>query len=93
VFKIEDLADYLYLNIRSIQRKFKADLGVTPKELARNFRFDAIKKKLASNPNTTLVDLAYEFGYTDLSHFIKDFKKFAGETPLEFCQRVLFNRR
>jgi len=33
---------------------------------------------------TNLTDLAYENGYYDQAHFIKDFKAFTGMSPKQF---------
>ena len=86
--KIEDLADYLFKGKRSIQIKFQSDYGTTAKRLSLNFRFDKLKQKLMENPSAELKQLALEFGYTDPSHFTKDFKAFSGMTPTAFCHRV-----
>jgi AraC-like DNA-binding protein len=34
-----------------------------------------------------LSDVAYDYGYCDQMHFIKDFKRFAGNTPKSFVTR------
>jgi AraC-like DNA-binding protein len=33
-----------------------------------------------------LTSIAYEFGYFDQSHFIRDFKNFSGITPSEYIR-------
>jgi AraC-like DNA-binding protein len=35
-----------------------------------------------------VTDLAYDFGYTDQTHFIRDFKGFADRTPGEFATEM-----
>ncbi|HEY1055859.1 MAG TPA: AraC family transcriptional regulator [Emticicia sp.] len=35
----------------------------------------------------TISEIADEFGYTDESHFCKQFKKFTGSTPTAFRKR------
>jgi AraC-like DNA-binding protein len=40
------------------------------------------------DPETNLTDLAYEFGYTDQAHFIRDFKEFARKPPGEFAAEM-----
>jgi len=40
-------------------------------------------------PDVNLTDLAYEFGYTDQAHFIRDFKAFTNKSPGEFAAEML----
>jgi AraC-like DNA-binding protein len=40
------------------------------------------------DPNADLTQLAYECGYYDQAHFIKDFKAFAGTTPTEYARKM-----
>ena len=84
-FRVSELADYCHLSLRQLQRQFDQTTGVSPKALARAIRFESIRERLMFDPNTNLTDLAYEFGYTDQAHFIKDFKAFRDKTPGEFA--------
>ena len=84
-FRISELAEYCNLSERQLQRQFQSAVGVSPKTLARTIRFEEIRNRLMFNPDATLTDLAYEFGYTDQAHFIRDFKEFTGKTPGEFA--------
>jgi AraC-like DNA-binding protein len=87
-FRVAELADYLNLSMRQVQRQFDEATGVSPKTLARTIRFEAIQKHLMLEPDTKLTDLAYEFGYTDQAHFINDFKAFMNKTPGEFAEEM-----
>jgi len=58
--------------------------GISPKALARAIRFESIRERLMFDPHANLTELAYEFGYTDQPHFIKDFKALTDKTPGEF---------
>ncbi len=84
-FRVAELADYCNLSMRQLQRQFDETTGVSPKTLGRIIRFEAIRNRLMSDPNANLTDLAYEFGYTDQAHFIKDFKTFTDRTPGEYA--------
>jgi AraC-like DNA-binding protein len=85
--KVVDLAEHCCLSHRQLQRKFKEGSGTTPKHLARVIRFEEIRKRLMFDPQTNLTALAYEFGYSDQSHFIRDFKELSDQTPGEFAAR------
>ena len=84
-FRVAELADYCNLSVRQLQRQFDETTGVSPKTLGRIIRFEAIRNRLMCDPNSNLTDLAYEFGYTDQAHFIKDFKTFTDRTPGEYA--------
>jgi AraC-like DNA-binding protein len=84
-FRVAELADHCHLSMRQLQRQFDETTGVSPKTLARAIRFESIRKRLMFDPNANLTDLAYEFGYADQAHFIKDFKALTGKTPGEFA--------
>jgi AraC-like DNA-binding protein len=87
-FRVAELADYLNLSIRQLQRQFEDATGVSPKTLARTIRFEAIRNRLMFEPKANLTKLAYEFGYTDQAHFINDFKAFTDKTPGEFAAEL-----
>src|SRR5215468_966883 len=84
-FRVAELADYCHLSVRQLQRQFDQTTGVSPKTLARAIRLESIRERLMFDPSPNLTDLAYEFGYTDQAHFIKDFKALTDKTPGEFA--------
>lgn len=82
-----ELAKRLYVSSKSLERKFSAQLGKTPKQYLKIMRFQYAVKKLSAMDGQALTDLAYQCGYFDQAHFIRDFKLFSGLTPGEFRQR------
>ena len=84
-FRVAELADHCHLSMRQLQRQFDETTGVSPKALGRAIRFESIRERLMFDPNANLTDLAYEFGYADQAHFIKDFKALTDKTPGEFA--------
>ncbi|SHH36944.1 helix-turn-helix domain-containing protein [Winogradskyella jejuensis] len=64
--------------------QFKKYFGLTPKVFHRIFRFNEILKQIRNKQKLKWTDIAYEFGYSDQSHFIKEFKEFSGFNPEEF---------
>ena len=69
---------------RQLERKFKKQIGISPKQLSKAIRLQATLKLLLSQTKETLTNIAYENEYYDQPHFIKDFKEFTGITPKEF---------
>jgi AraC-like DNA-binding protein len=87
-FRVAEFAEHCNLSSRQLQRQFQDVVGVTPKTLARAIRFEEIRRRLMFAPDQSLTDLAYEFGYTDQAHFIRDFKELADRTPGEFAREM-----
>jgi AraC-like DNA-binding protein len=81
---IAELASIVCLSQRQLERSFKNNIGVSPKVLARTFRFSHAQKYLIANPHKSLTEIAETFGYYDHTHFINEFKALSGDTPAFF---------
>jgi AraC-like DNA-binding protein len=81
---VVELADKMNTNRRNIERRFTSAIGMSPKQLSRVVRLQATIKMLEQRKFTSLTSLAYENGYYDQAHFIKDFKEFTGMSPKSF---------
>jgi methylphosphotriester-DNA--protein-cysteine methyltransferase len=69
---------------RQLERYFKKQIGLSPKQLGKVIRLQATLQMMLSRTTTSMSDVAYEHEYFDQAHFIKDFKEFVGITPKEF---------
>jgi len=81
---VAELADKANINRRNMERKFISAIGMSPKQLARVARLQATLKMLEQKNSATLTEIAYENGYFDQAHFIKDFREFTGMSPKSF---------
>jgi AraC-like DNA-binding protein len=81
---VDELADQVQVHRRQLERKFATIIGLSPKQLAKIIRLQATLKMMNERKFEHLTELAYENGYFDQAHFIKDFKEFTGVTPGEF---------
>lgn len=81
---VNELAEHLNINRRQLQRKFSSAIGLSPKQLSKMIRLQNTLKMMGQKQFTSLTSLAYENGYYDQAHFIKDFKEFTGLSPKEF---------
>ena len=76
---IGQLAETFNLSTRQFDRKFKEYAGFSPKTYLRLVRLNnAIK---GHKGNKSLTQIAYECGYYDQSHFIRDVRAFTGYHP------------
>jgi AraC-like DNA-binding protein len=79
--QMSTLPDACNYSLSQLERRFKNATGITLKRMARLIRFEVARDLLQADPSYKLADLAQELGYTDQSHFTRDFKAFAGFTP------------
>ncbi|MCY3714808.1 MAG: helix-turn-helix domain-containing protein [Gemmatimonadetes bacterium] len=81
---VEEVGERVGLSRKQLERKFVATVGTTPKTFARISRFLNICHHLDRYRGKTLTQLAYECGYFDQAHFIREFSAFTGFTPKAF---------
>jgi AraC-like DNA-binding protein len=67
-----------------LSRQFRAEIGLTPKKLARIMRFGSAVQRASLNPAPPWAHIALDCGYFDQAHLIRDFREFAGSTPGQF---------
>ncbi|HEY6397013.1 MAG TPA: helix-turn-helix transcriptional regulator, partial [Solirubrobacteraceae bacterium] len=80
--RVETLAAEVGWSRRHLAARFRQAVGLPPKVLARVIRVeDAAQRLHAGEP---LAEVAYTAGYSDQSHFNRDFRELVGCTPTEF---------
>lgn len=65
---------------------FNEQVGLPPKTVARLLRFQAVRRRLQSEPGR-LAEIAADCGYCDQSHLDRDCRDLAGITPSDFLAR------
>jgi AraC-like DNA-binding protein len=85
-YSIEQLADFACLSVSQFERRFKNQMGVSPKLFARINRFYEAFTLKDQNPSLDWLSIALQTGYNDYQHLAKDFKQFAGATPNSLLQ-------
>jgi len=68
---------------RQLERKFKKQVGLSPKQLGKVLRLQSALKLMLEDKKS-LTSVAYESAYFDQAHFTRDFKEFIGTTPGKF---------
>ncbi len=78
---IEQIASYACLSLKQFERKCKERIGMNPKSYARILKFSKAYRLHEACPQLSWTQIAYEAGYFDQMHMIRDFKSFAGVNP------------
>ena len=82
--EVTDFLNTFHLKRRQLERRFNSTIGVSPKQLAKIVRLQSTLKMLDQKKFSSLTALAYENGYYDQAHFIRDFKEYSGFSPKAF---------
>lgn len=78
---VSELISRLGVFPRTFQRRFSAQVGITPKRFARVQRLQRVLRSVRLSGRPDWCALAAEHGYTDQAHLIHDFRDLADITP------------
>ncbi|MGG1532330.1 AraC family transcriptional regulator [Brevibacillus agri] len=84
---LETMAQKLTYSIPYLSRLFKQQTGHSPIDYLISVRLDRAKALLAQT-DASLQEVAEVVGYSDLSYFIRAFKKHTGVTPGQFKEQA-----
>ncbi len=82
----KDLMREVPISPRQLQRGFKSRFGITTKEYMRIARLNAVQRYMRSGTPVDFATVAYDNGFADQSHFIREFKAFTGTAPQSFVR-------
>ncbi|WP_285058464.1 helix-turn-helix domain-containing protein [Pedobacter ginsengisoli] len=83
--RIQELAAMLHTSASPLEKRFRAEVGASPKKYATIVRSQHV---LAAMENGQMGYAEYLASFYDQSHFIKSFKKFAAVTPEKYLSRL-----
>ena len=75
------------IGLRNLERMYNKFVGIPASTYGTLNRFHSSMNRLLYKDFSKLSDLAYDHGYFDQMHFIKDFKRFTGKTPRDFINQ------
>ena len=84
--RLADLLQSVPLGQRQLERLFRHQVGLTPKQFSRIQRVALVRRELRAGE--ALLDTALTCGYSDQAHFIHDFKTVVGMTPGQYRLRI-----
>nr|WP_297459014.1 AraC family transcriptional regulator [uncultured Halomonas sp.] len=83
---LDDISQAAHLSKYHFLRLFRQQVGMTPHQYVINRRINAARSALDAGavPN----DVAFRYGFADLSHFNRRFKRIYGMTPYQYRRSV-----
>lgn len=85
---IKDIVAELYLTERTLERNFKHEIGLTPKQFSKIVQFQSSLSHLTKSKYKKLVEVGNDSGFADQSHFIRIFKRYTGQTPSYYLKQL-----
>lgn len=89
ILTIRELTGIIGCQSRQLERKFSTAIGLSPKQycnIVRTLGFVKSLRRAASKPNLTRS--AYDSGYYDQAHLIREFRKVTGLTPSQYVKQA-----
>jgi AraC-like DNA-binding protein len=87
IVTVSDAAAATGMDVRSLQRLFRTEVGITPKDLILRFRLQEAAERLLRDPGVSCGQIALDLGYFDQAHFNRDFKALVGVSPDAYRRR------
>jgi len=89
VRRVCDLVQASGRSERTLHRLFARYVGASPAWVIRRYRLRAAAERLTAHPPADVREVAWELGYADQAHFIRDFRATIGVTPGAYVQARL----
>ncbi|SEW53341.1 DUF6597 domain-containing transcriptional factor [Chitinophaga arvensicola] len=78
---ISEIARRNFTTVRQLERLFKIQIGLTPKEYVKIIRFQLALSMMSDVRKKSLSDIAFECGFYDHAHLANEVKLHTGLTP------------
>ena len=86
--KVDDVVRSSGTGKRTLERLFREYVGVGPKWVIQRYRLHDAAEHAATGKPCDWADVAAQLGYADQAHFIRDFKRFVGQSPAQYSATV-----
>ncbi|NAW51378.1 AraC family transcriptional regulator [Elizabethkingia argentiflava] len=86
--KVKEVSAHFNISPTYFSNYFKPHFGISYQEYLDNYRIALIEKRLSIG-GLKLRQIASEFGFTDVSHLSKTFRKIKGKTPKKYMNDIL----
>ena len=84
---VAEIAEAVFMSESAFAHLFKQTVGTSPYQFLKQLRLERARDLLLDD-GCSVSEAASGVGYTSLSHFITEFKRYFGETPRIYLQRL-----
>ena len=84
---VGDVSSHVGILPKTLNRRFQAFVGLTPKRFARVRRLQRVLASIARAHDDGWVETALTHGYADQAHFVHDFRELTGLRPTAYQPR------
>jgi len=88
IHSIKQLAHHTNMSLKTFERKFTEQVGLSPKLFYRIKRFNEALDMKLNQPQLSWTNICHQFGYYDQTHLVKDFYAFTDEAPSTFFKNT-----
>jgi AraC-like DNA-binding protein len=85
---VNHYASIVHMSLRNFERTFNELVGISPKFYCKLIRFNKAIAAKAFSPKKEWTGIAYDCGYFDQAHMVKEFHQLSGFSPKELIQII-----
>ena len=78
-----EVASLMGLSLSHFYDLFRKETGTVPATYIRTLRYERARELLV-NSHLSIKEITHLVGFNDVSHFVRDFQKIYGASPVEF---------
>jgi len=88
IIQVDQVSKLFGIGVRRLQRMFSEYVGVPPKWVVQRYRLHEAAELIAATREPIWAQIAFDLGYADQAHFIRDFKQLVGASPAEYLRSL-----
>jgi len=88
--RVDSMCRYAGTNLRSLQRTFAREMGMTPQQYVKSRRLNAVRQSLLQSDREeglSVTIVAMNHGFVHLGRFAADYRRLFGESPRTTLQK------
>jgi len=93
MLSVAEISEHFGVYRQKLNQSFKEQVKYTLKNFIDCVRIRACVKQKIQNPEISLTEIGYNFGYYDQAHFIRAFRNASGVSPSDYLKNPGYSAR